>query len=168
MKKIRIGNDLNITWSILHNEDPFPLDDKDVTLYMVNPFNQRKAMDGFAVEGNTVQWTFYGMDQKHIGKYSLELVVNGSELGMQTVDTCDFVELVAHSYMEGGKDDDNLTIEGIELSSVLGDAALMGAVALYLEFEIDEQMNLNLSYLTSNGDMDISFSLDENGYLTLE
>lgn len=120
MKKIRIGNDLNITWSVITKEkEPFPLDEKDVTLYMVNPFHQRVALDGVAVTGNSVRWTFYGMDQKHVGKYSLELVLNEYDSGMVTIDTCDFVELVARSCQAGGDAPGDVSVESIELSSEL-------------------------------------------------
>jgi hypothetical protein len=80
----------------------------------------RKKLDGFVVNGNIIQWTFYGKDQKSSGNYSLELVVNEDKKGMITTDACDFVNLVSCScQLNGGEDAPNVEMESIELTSTL-------------------------------------------------
>ena len=116
MKNIRIGNDIVVTWSILRGGAPFSLEGKDVTIYLKSPFKKEKVED-FTITGNRVSWTFYGKDQKALGKYALELVVNEDAEGMITTDFCGFVNLVSCSCKEGGEDDGNVATESIALTS---------------------------------------------------
>lgn len=38
----------------------------------------------------------------------------------------------------------------------------------YLDFEIDDEMNLNLTFISGNEDMNLKFTLGEDGHLTLD
>lgn len=38
----------------------------------------------------------------------------------------------------------------------------------YFEFAVEDDMNLNLTYIYGNNDMKLKFELDDNGYLTLD
>lgn len=116
MKDERIYNDLKIIWSIKHNDTPFSLEGKNVSMYLHTPSNRVKIKD-FTVEDNKVKWTFFGKDQKNTGKHSLELVINEGEEGMITTDYCNFVNLVACSCKVGGTSEPNVEIETIELTS---------------------------------------------------
>lgn len=116
MKNIRIGNDIVVAWSILRDGAPFSLEGKDVTIYLKSPFKKEKVED-FSITGNRVSWTFFGKDQKALGKYALELVVNEDAEGMITTDFCGFVNLVSCSCKEGGEDDGNVATESIALTS---------------------------------------------------
>lgn len=40
--------------------------------------------------------------------------------------------------------------------------------AAYLDFEIDDGMNLNLTFISGNGDLNMQFTLGEDGILTLD
>lgn len=40
--------------------------------------------------------------------------------------------------------------------------------AAYLDFEIDDEMNLNLTFISGNEDMNLKFTLGEDGQLTLD
>lgn len=40
--------------------------------------------------------------------------------------------------------------------------------AAYLDFEIDDEMNLNLTFISGNEDMNLKFTLGEDGHLTLD
>lgn len=40
--------------------------------------------------------------------------------------------------------------------------------AAYLDFEIDDDMNLNLTFISGNEDLNMQFTLDEDGNLTLD
>lgn len=116
MKDERIYNDLKIIWSIKHNDTPFSLEGKNVSMYLHTPSNRVKIKD-FTVEDNKVKWTYFGKDQKNTGKHSLELVINEGEEGMITTDYCNFVNLVACSCKVGGTSEPNVEIETIELTS---------------------------------------------------
>ena len=118
MKSERIGNDIKIEWSILRQGVPFSLTDKDVTIYLGSPFGRTK-ISGFSIDSNKVLWTFFGKDQKSLGKYSLILVVNEGNEGMITTDICDFVNLVDCSCKVGGADDAGVQTETISLTSNL-------------------------------------------------
>lgn len=119
MKDIRIGNDINVKWSIFGDDAPYILEGKDVSLYLCTPYGKRKA-EGFSIVGNQITWTFAGKDQSRTGKYSLELVVNADKEGQVTTDACNFVNLVNCSCKVGGADEANVTTESIELTSELG------------------------------------------------
>ena len=118
MKNIRIGNDLNVAWSIVNKQtnEPLSLEGRDIHLYLRTPFGRQSITD-FSTHDNVVSWTFYGKDQKYTGKYSLELVINENEEGMATTDVCDFVNLVAHSCDVGGSDEGSVQVESVELLS---------------------------------------------------
>ena len=118
MKDIRIGNDIIVSWSIFAEGEPYSLEGKEVTLYLCSQFGKRKA-EGYAITGNQITWTFFGKEQKHSGKYSLELVVNEDAEGMVTTDACDFVNLVNCTCKVGGADDAGVQTESIELTSTL-------------------------------------------------
>lgn len=118
MKNIRIGNDIAVAWGILKEGVPFSLEGKDVRIYLRSPFSKTEVKD-FSVEGYKVVWTFFGKDQKNVGKYSLELVINEDAEGMITTDVCHFVNLVSCSCKAGGADEGNVQTESIELTSNL-------------------------------------------------
>lgn len=118
MKDIRIGNDINVKWSIFGDDAPYILEGKDVSLYLCTPFGKRKA-EGFSIVGNQITWTFAGKDQSRTGKYSLELVVNADKEGQVTTDACNFVNLVNCSCKVGGADEANVTTETVSLTTNL-------------------------------------------------
>lgn len=114
MRRIRIGKDISIRWSVFALENgekrPYQLLPEDCRLTLVTPYGKMEA-EGATFEGNTVTWVFRGKDQKHIGTYSLELVQRGGQDGMVTLDTCDAFTLVAHSCEEGDDRDCVLHVE---------------------------------------------------------
>lgn len=116
MRKHRSGNDLAVVWSILSNGESFLLEGREWKLYLKNLYGSKEITD-FSVNGNKIYWTFWGKDQKSLGKYTLTLVGNEGAKGMITIDTCDFVCLVARSCEVGGADSINVEVETIELES---------------------------------------------------
>lgn len=139
MKDVRIGNDINVVWSILNEGEPFAIGE-NATLYLATPYGKVKVTD-YKVNGNQIFWTFFGKDQKHTGKHSLELVINEGKERMVTTDACNFVNLVACSCKVGGADDAGVQTETIELTSTL---ALSGVsyddTALWSEIESINEM----------------------------
>lgn len=129
MKDIRKGNDINVKWSIYAEGAPFSLEGKEISLYLRTPYGKKEVTP--VVEGNAVLWTFFGKDQKHTGKHSLELVINENAEGMVTTDACDFVNLVDCSCKVGGADDAGVQTESIELTSTLEYVAGSGGGEAY-------------------------------------
>ena len=136
MKDIRIGNDIIVSWSIFAEGAPYSLEGKEVTLYLCSQFGKRRA-EGYAITGNQITWTFFGKEQKHSGKYSLELVVNEDAEGMVTTDACDFVNLVNCTCKVGGADDAGVQTESIELTSNLEYVANAGGGGSYEDIKKD-------------------------------
>jgi hypothetical protein len=132
MKNLRKGNDLNVKWQLESEGEPFSLEGKDVTLYLKSAFGKTEIND-FVVSGNAIYWTFYGKDQKHTGRYSLELLINEGKVGMVTVDVCNFVNLVSHSCSIGGNDAVGVETESVELQSELG------TVPMVVDQELNEE-----------------------------
>lgn len=40
--------------------------------------------------------------------------------------------------------------------------------ASYMEFDVDDDMNLNLTFISTNDQLSLDFEIDENGYLTVD
>lgn len=119
MKRKRIGNDINIAWAIMTEDGkPFDLSIGKVSLYLKN-YVRKEEVRGFSIEGNVILWTFLGKNQKNLGNHSLEVVINEDAEGMITTDACDFVCLVPCSCKEGGEDDNGVTTETVNLTSVI-------------------------------------------------
>lgn len=134
MKRIRIGNDINVAWSILQKDGtPFSLEGRDVNVFLRTPFGKQEVSD-YIINNNVIEWTFLGKTQKVKGCYSLILVINEGADGMITTDSCDFVNLVACSCQVGGEDNDGVQTEAIELTSTLGFIA-------YDDTEIREELS---------------------------
>ena len=124
MKRVRIGNDVNIHWSIFatHGKDvtPYDLTGKNLKLYVSTMYGKEEHTD-FETDGNVVIFKFSGKDQKYTGRYQLTLVENDGLADMHTVDECDAFELVNCLCMEDEVNDDEAVIGGddVELSSEL-------------------------------------------------
>ena len=102
MEKIRLGNDIEMRWSIFtrdgDNKVPYDLEGRALTLSVVNRKGESEIE--FFAEGNIVTGVFRGRDQKILGKHGVILRENNGGDGMRTVDACDAFELVACSCEE--------------------------------------------------------------------
>lgn len=120
MRKIRIGKDFTIRWSIYRKtadgREAYDLTGMSLILRLQNAYRTEEIKD-FSVEGNTITWVFRGRAQKSVGSYSLVLIQNNGEDGMMTIDKVAAFQLVAHTYEESGNADGNVTIEDISLVS---------------------------------------------------
>lgn len=97
--KLRRGNDITFFWTIVMSGGGV-LSSFHPRLFLNSSTTGRKEVHDFSIDGNVVSWTFRGRDQNILGSYSLTLVGNNDEDGMWTIDTCNIVELVAHSCQE--------------------------------------------------------------------
>lgn len=158
--RIRIGKDFTVRWRIFRREGgtllPYDCTGKDLTLCLDSPYTRTKIED-FTVEGNLIEWTFKGMDQKSVGSYRLVLIENQGRDGMLTVDTCDAFELVAHSCEEylaaetpAAVDADALsslvetTTVDLESSFITGAVNMAGDVhvAPYIQGAVDTELSM--------------------------
>ena len=118
MRKIRIGNDIAVQWSLVAKGtgEPFVVEGKDIRLSLKSIFATQEIED-FTAHGNTIAWTFKGAEQKQTGIYSLVVSVVDAQGAMVTTDVCQFVELVACSCEADGADEAGVHTESIDLVS---------------------------------------------------
>lgn len=120
MNRIRIGNDIPIRWSIVtgrgDSQQPYDLTGKNLSLH-VRAINGTVIPLEMTTEGNVVISTFYGKDQRQIGRYTIVLVENDHVEGMKTVDECHAFELVDCSCKQTGAESGNIETEQVDLSS---------------------------------------------------
>ena len=153
MKKIRIGNDIKIEWSIFKKSGGvFLLEGLDLIVSLKDKFG-RKKIDDFVISGNVIKWTFPGKDQRRTGIYSLELVINNGAEGMITTDACQFVNLVACSCDVAGSDESGVYTETIELRSALtiGEGGGEGGGEGYDDTAIWEALNDKVDKVKGKG-----------------
>lgn len=101
MENIRIGNDINIEWTIFRDGKPESLDGKNISVFMTNGYRKVVVKDP-NIRDNVIQFTYLGKDQEHNGVYTLTLIENKGEEGMYTVDACEAFRLVPRSCAVGG------------------------------------------------------------------
>jgi hypothetical protein len=197
MRKIRIGNTIEINWEVFMGEGddmtPYDLTGKNITIYLTNAFG-RVRIEDYTTDGNVLRFTWEGKDQKHVGIYQMTLVENEGQDDMRTLDENDALELVRCSCME---DDEENNVEEVELSSKFdalkiypivpeigengnwfiegkdtgkparGEAGSAVEIA-YVSFNVNGLMELVMNYSYEDEVTIPDFSLDEDGYLTLE
>lgn len=101
MESIRIGNDINIEWSIFRNGDPEKLEGKDLRVVMTNGYRKIEVKD-LHFRDNVIRFTYLGKDQDYNGVYTLTLIENKGKEGMYTIDACDAFRLIPRSCSVGG------------------------------------------------------------------
>ena len=103
MNSIRIGNDINVKWTLTRNGEAVPLSAYKLDLYMECGY-AKMPVTGYAVDGSTITFTFRGKDQNRTGVYGLKLTGNAGDEGMFTFDACEVFRLVSTSCQAGGAD----------------------------------------------------------------
>lgn len=101
MKVIRIGNDINIEWTIFRDGKPESLDGKNISVFMTNGYKKMEVKD-LHFRDNVIRFTYLGKDQDYNGVYTLTLIENKGKEGMYTVDACDAFRLIPRSCSVGG------------------------------------------------------------------
>lgn len=93
MKKIRIGKDLQVKWTILTNGKSEDLSGRDLTLFLFDPLKYSRQIS-FDVSENVISFTVRGAEQRRSGVYSLSLWENYGGIGQSVVDCCEAFQLV--------------------------------------------------------------------------
>lgn len=114
MKRIRINNDIEITWRIYRNGNAEDFADKAVAVKLLDSVGKVQPMDCDIV-GNEVHILFEGRNQTRIGNYTLVLTENAGERGMVTIDETEAFSLVRHTSEEGGDDVVGIKTQYVEI-----------------------------------------------------
>lgn len=101
MEAIRIGNDINIEWTIFRDGKPESLDGKNISVFMTNGY-KKMAVKDLHFRDNVIRFSYLGKDQDYNGVYTLTLIENKGKEGMYTVDACDAFRLIPRSCSVGG------------------------------------------------------------------
>lgn len=138
MEKIRLGNDIEMRWSIFtwngDNKVPYDLEGRALTLSVVNRKGESEIE--FFAEGNIVTGVFRGRDQKILGKHGVILRENNGEDGMRTVDACDAFELVACSCEEALGSPGTIQLFHLTFDTTIG--AITGTIDPILNHEAEQ------------------------------
>ena len=126
MKKIRLHNDIHVSWGITTNGKQESLEAKTLQVQLV-VYNKVITIPDFSINGNVISFEFSGSQQKYCGVYTLVCrdTTNGN---LSTIDKTEAFELVPHSEEEQGTDNPNVALEVVTLntdrdSSTIGMAA---------------------------------------------
>lgn len=126
MKKIRLHNDIHVSWGITTNGKQESLEAKTLQVQLV-VYNKVITITDFTIKGNVISFEFSGSQQKYCGVYTLVCrdTTNGN---LRTIDKTEAFELVPHSEEEQGTDNPNVALEVVTLntdrdSSTIGRAA---------------------------------------------
>lgn len=126
MKKIRLHNDIHVSWGITTNGKQESLEAKTLQVQLV-VYNKVITIPDFTINGNIISFEFSGSQQKYCGVYTLVCrdTTNGN---LSTIDKTEAFELVSHSEEEQGTDNPNVALEVVTLntdrdSSTIGRAA---------------------------------------------
>lgn len=177
--------------------EPFFLEDKSLRLTLITPRGNKEIKE-YEVSGNVIQWQLRAEEQKSLGDYSLMLeILSSSGKVLLTSDKCRFVRITDCSCFTGGNAYVDENARTITLSTDLTVIRLMPIVpqigpngnwwvegvdtgnpargekgdvvdASYMEFDVDDDMNLNLTFISTNDQLELDFNIDENGYLTVD
>ena len=109
MKKIRIGNDIPIKWTINRDGQPEDFSGKTIKLLM-RSMNEEVEITDYEIEGNLIKWTFFGKDQTKATAYTFTLIENEGQEGMFTIDACRVLQLVGCSD-QADDDDSDMNVE---------------------------------------------------------
>ena len=138
MDKIRLGNDIEMRWSIFtrngDNKVPYNLEGRALTLSVVNRTGESEIE--FFAEGNIVTGVFRGRDQKILGKHGVILRENNGKDGMRTIDACDAFELVACSCEEALGSPGTIQLFHLTFDSTIG--AITGTIDPILNYEAEQ------------------------------
>lgn len=102
MRKIRIGKDIVLKWTLLTNTENIPLEGRDLSLVLTTPLKLKINLP-FECDGNTLIARLSGLQQKTLGVYSITLWENFGKDGQTAVDACQAFELVPYTCMEDGE-----------------------------------------------------------------
>lgn len=162
MKKIRIGNDIFVTWSIFDAEGvPYDLTGKRIAVSMnvrnvagqriMTQTNSTVQIENFTIQGNKIMFFYYGKNQRLTGVYDLKFVENDNLRGMVSFDLQGGFEIVEHSWQEEQGVTTTIELESVELESQI-DGTIMAEIERKADKVVDAEEG-NLAGLNSTGNL---------------
>lgn len=153
MERIRIGNNIAISWAIYDlNGRIHSFDGKNVGLFM-SCCGIKKAVSNFTIQRNVVSWVFLGTEQWKVGVYKLILVETDELSGSQCIDVSDAFQIVSESSFE--RETGEVT-KNVSVRSVITHANLVGVESVdVIESEEDGGTNLVTIHLISGESFEI-------------
>lgn len=119
MKKIRIGNDIRIEWTLIA-EGGGPYTPRPNSRIFLCAGLSRIEITEFSITANVVAFTFFGKDQREVGCYDIMIVENDGVREMVTFDEQGVFKLVYHSWQTGGEDCcDHIKTEFVTITSTV-------------------------------------------------
>ena len=160
MKLIRIGNDIQINWTITRFGEPEDFSNKNLSVVLYDKFNTKQIFD-YTVTDNKITGTFYGKDQTTNGVYRLFLVENEGDVDMVSLDyiDCFCISNKLKNQTSNGSDSSNINTEVIEVSSEMNTTTdlteyakktYVDAAIVELHSEIETEMPTKTSDLTND------------------
>lgn len=127
MKKIRIGNDIIVRWTITDADgQPYDLTGKDIRVFM-DIVSKQAGMNlkpievtDFSQSVGVISFIYPGRLQTRTGIFALRLIGNGGQPDMVTYDIRSAFALVPHSWLEGQSDPPAIETETVSLTSQIG------------------------------------------------
>lgn len=116
MKTYRIGNDIHFVWRVRGLDD---VASNDKIVQLVNMDKNETSPFSYEIHGERIEGTFYGKDQKTVGKYRLLLLVNNGQNEMITLDKVNAFALhgVWSLGIFNGADDSAIETSTVEIES---------------------------------------------------
>jgi len=112
MRRIRIGNDININVSVTRDGAKEDFTGKTVSVFLDSPVRSY-PISNFTINENVISFPFLGSIQKDCGDYSVTVKQEWGD-NQNISDTCAAFKIVEHSYMTGGSDNYDVYVETID------------------------------------------------------
>lgn len=120
MKFIRLGNNINIAWSITRYGEPEELKKKNVKVYLIDKYNHKQKFS-YTIKDNVINGTFYGKDQECCGVYRLLLIENENTESQAVLDYIDCFTL-SQKLKNTTSVGSDTGVETVELTSTISTA----------------------------------------------
>ncbi len=72
MAKIRIGNDIQVSWEVTTSGEALSLEGRSLRLYVLNAYRKQEITE-FSVSGDVITFYYRAAEQKTLGAYCVEL-----------------------------------------------------------------------------------------------
>lgn len=143
-KRIRIGNDIVINWTILDAYgEPYDLTGKSIKVFMdITVINERNLVrqeketvevQSFTIDHNVISFVYSGKKQESTGDVALRFIENDKQDNMVTYDVRHAFEIVPHSWLECEGESAAIETKTANISSKIN--VISGSVHPYLSIE---------------------------------
>lgn len=135
MERIRLGNDIAISWAIYDlNGKAHSLVDKNINLYM-SCSGLKQAVTDYTIQENVISWVFLGTEQRKVGIYKLIIVETDANGGALAIDVADAFRIVAEEVTTASGGD---VSQNVSIRSVITYAGVVGVKSINVLVSPDE------------------------------